>query len=240
MSVDRSRGVAVWRQIADILKAEIVGARYSAGAQLPTENAMASRFGVNRHTVRRAVATLVEEGLLTVAQGRGTFVREDVIDYAVRKRTRFSEIMSAQSRVPGGRLLMSRIVEGNEKTLDNLTLPPGAMVIQLRTLNEADGRPVNIADSYFCARRFPNLIDVFRETGSISRTLARLGVEDYTRKETRVSARLPKREDAEYLRQAHTRPIMVCENINIDTTGRPVEFAISRFAGDRVQVVFTP
>ncbi len=240
MSLDRGRGVAVWRQIADILKGEVTTARLAPGEQLPTEYDMAVHFGVNRHTVRRAVAALATEGLLSVVQGRGTFVHEDVIDYTVRKRTRFSEIISEQSRIPSGRLLMSRSIEGDEKTTKTLGLRPNAMVIQLRTLGEADGRPVNISDSYFCAERFPTMIEAFCATGSITKALMRLGVDDYTRKETRLSVRMPNREDADFLRQAHTRPIMVCENFNIDADGRPLEFAITRFAGDRVQVIFTP
>ena len=48
------RGVAQWRQIADTLRADIAGGTLGPGDQLPTEARLAARFGVNRHTVRRA------------------------------------------------------------------------------------------------------------------------------------------------------------------------------------------
>ena len=51
---------------------------------------LSERFGVNRHTVRRAISTLVEQGLLRVEQGRGTFVAEDVVEFVVGERTRFT------------------------------------------------------------------------------------------------------------------------------------------------------
>ena len=52
------RGVAQWRQIADTLQADIAGGALGPGAQLPTEARLAARFGVNRHTVRRALEEL--------------------------------------------------------------------------------------------------------------------------------------------------------------------------------------
>ncbi|WP_293761837.1 GntR family transcriptional regulator, partial [uncultured Aquitalea sp.] len=81
--IERGSGVAVWRQIENTLAEEIAGGRLQAGERLPTELQLAERFGVNRHTIRRAVSTLVERGLLRVEQGRGTFVQDNAIDYAI-------------------------------------------------------------------------------------------------------------------------------------------------------------
>src|SRR3546814_2442917 len=62
------------------------------------------RSAVNRHTLRRGVASLEQEGLLRVEQGRGTFVQERVVDYRLGKRTRFTENILKQSRIPSGEL----------------------------------------------------------------------------------------------------------------------------------------
>src|SRR5580704_3210773 len=90
-TIERGAGVALWRQIEERLQAEIAGGAVMPGARLPTEHDLAARFQVNRHTVRRALAGLVQRGLVRVEQGRGAFVQEDVIDYALGKRTRFTE-----------------------------------------------------------------------------------------------------------------------------------------------------
>ncbi|WEK48730.1 MAG: GntR family transcriptional regulator [Candidatus Kaistia colombiensis] len=73
--VARGRGIAAWRQIADEIEADIRSERLRAGMQLPTESQLATRFAVNRHTVRRSLAELAARGLVRATQGRGTFRR---------------------------------------------------------------------------------------------------------------------------------------------------------------------
>ena len=79
----------------------------SAGSRLPGEIEIAERFGVNRHTVRRALATLAERGLVRAERGSGTYVEAQRIPYPIRARTRFSEIVGASGRAAGGRMIAS-------------------------------------------------------------------------------------------------------------------------------------
>lgn len=239
-ALNRGDGLALWRQIAEVLKREIVDGVRHPGDRLPTEQELSGHFGVNRHTVRRALAALVEQGLVRVEQGRGAFVQESVIDYRVRKRTRFSENIAAAQREPGGRLLQAAEMRADEAVARALELRQGSMVILLETVGDADGRPVSVAAHYFPKARFPDLIAAFQETGSISKALVRFGVADYSRKITRVTARMPRGQDARTLQQPANRPILLAESINVGPDGRPVEYAVTRFASDRVQIVFEP
>ena len=70
-SVVRGSGVSAWRQIADALRDEIASGVLAAGERMPTEAELALRFGVNRHTLRRALAALAADGLVRADQGRG-------------------------------------------------------------------------------------------------------------------------------------------------------------------------
>ena len=89
--MERRSGVALWRQIADQIRLAI-GSGEFARRRLPPELALAARFGVNRHTVRGAIAALVQEGVLRAEQGRGTFVEQRKrFAYPIGARTRFSE-----------------------------------------------------------------------------------------------------------------------------------------------------
>ena len=72
--LERGAGVAVWRQIEQILAAEIAASGFGEEGRLPSEGELAKRFDVNRHTVRRAMLGLAALGLVSVEQGRGTFV----------------------------------------------------------------------------------------------------------------------------------------------------------------------
>jgi len=66
----------VWEQVRDDLAADIASGDQPVGSRLPSEQALAEVYGVSRPTVRRAIAALVERGMLTVVHGRGTFVIE--------------------------------------------------------------------------------------------------------------------------------------------------------------------
>lgn len=236
--IERGRGVALWRQIEQQLADDIANGVFPEGARLPTEPELAERFGVNRHTLRRAVGALAEQGLLRVEQGRGTFVQENVIDYLIGRRTRFSEIVSNQARHPSGRLLRAHEIAAEPAIARELKMKKNELCIFLETLHEVDGRPASISSNFFPAERFPELIPVFAESRSITKALAHHDVGDYQRRSTRVTARMPDATDARYLQQPRNRPILVTEAVNVDRDGKPIQFSVTRFASDRVQIVF--
>ncbi|MEO3752534.1 GntR family transcriptional regulator [Streptomyces sp. B6B3] len=74
MTEEERQGPA-WRAIADQLRSDVGDEVYPPGGALPGEIQLAARYEVSRPTVRRAINALVGEGLLSVAHGRGTFVR---------------------------------------------------------------------------------------------------------------------------------------------------------------------
>ncbi|MFG1923708.1 GntR family transcriptional regulator [Cryptosporangium sp. NPDC048952] len=69
---------AVYRQLADQLRADINSGEYGPGAAIPSEAALMQRYGVARNTVRLAMVMLREEGLVVTHHGRGTFVRDSL------------------------------------------------------------------------------------------------------------------------------------------------------------------
>jgi GntR family transcriptional regulator len=70
--IDRSRPLLLSEQVADDLRTDITAGEITG--RLPGEHELAAQYGVSRVTVRRAVATLISEGLLQTLRGRGTFV----------------------------------------------------------------------------------------------------------------------------------------------------------------------
>ncbi|KGM31139.1 phosphonate metabolism transcriptional regulator PhnF [Inquilinus limosus] len=238
ISLSRGAGVALWRQISETLEREIRDGVHPAGARLPTEAELSERFGVNRHTVRRAMAELEEQGLVDVTQGRGTFVHLGAIAYLIGRRTRFHENMKRENRAARLELLESATEAASAMIARELDVPAGTPVIRLDTRSHADGLPLSLASHYFPAARFPGIVEIFRETGSVTASFARLGVADYTRRRTRVSARLPDAREQRLLEITRTRPVMATEALNVDAEGAVVEFGLSSFASDRIQLVF--
>jgi GntR family phosphonate transport system transcriptional regulator len=238
--LERSRGVALWRQIARSIEQDVADGALLPGARLPTEAQMSVRFGVNRHTVRRALEELSRAGLVQVEQGRGSFIAEDVLDYEISARTRFSEWIRAHNKEPGGRVLDLREQPADAAIAAGLGLRAGAPVVRLERLGLADGRPVSLGSHHFPAARYPGLLAALDECPTVTAALARVGVPDYRRQQTRVTARLPQPREAELLRMARNRPLLVTENVNVDAAGAVVEFGISRYPTPRVQIVFEP
>ena len=236
--LNRGAGLALWRQISETLEREIRDGVHAAGARLPTEAELAARFGVNRHTVRRAMAELEESGLVDVTQGRGTFVHLGAIAYLIGRRTRFHENMQRENRHADLELLSSATESATGAVARELEVPVGSPVIRLETRSHADGLPLGLTSRVFPGARFPGLIEIFAETRSVTASLARLGVADYTRRRTRVSARLPDAREQRLLEIARTRPVTTTEAINVDADGRVIEYGQSSFASDRIQLVF--
>ncbi|WP_026379280.1 phosphonate metabolism transcriptional regulator PhnF [Afifella pfennigii] len=238
--VSRRAGVSLWRQIADVLRAEIVSGKWPAEAPLPPEAALAGRFGVNRHTLRRALAVLAAEGLVRSDQGRGTFVTAERLAYPIGRRTRFSQIVSRQARAPGGRLIASQVEPAPLWLAEHLGVAEGARLIRLETLSVADGVPISAATSWFPASRFPRLVAAYAETGSITAAMADHGLGDYFRRWTKVRARQAEPAETERLLLPRGASVLATEALNEDKDGVPVHYSDTVFAADRIELVIEP
>lgn len=238
LGIEQEPGVAIWRQISLALHRDISAGGYQPGEKMPTEAKLSERFGVNRHTVRRAISDLVEQGLVRVEQGRGTFVAEDIVEFVVGERTRFTELMAAQDRTPGTQLIRAMEIPAVDLVAENLKIRAGAKVVLIERLGDADGRPISIGSHYFPAKRVAGLIPAFEEYRSITRALAAIGISDYVRLSTRVRSRRALAEETQLLRISPSTPVLETLAINCDTAGKRIEFGVSRFASNRVELRF--
>lgn len=238
--VSRQDGMTLWRQIAGQIQSDIASGAAKPGSQLPTEAQLAVRFGVNRHTVRRALEELSRDGLVRVEQGRGSFVAEDVLDYTVEARTRFSEWIRKHNKEPSGIVRQLREIQADRRVADGLGIRGGGRVVMLERLGLADDRPVSLSRHYFPTSRLKGILHALQSTSRITEALLAVGVEDYLRLQTRVTARLPTQTEAELLRMARNRPVLIAENVNVDRDGTIIEFASGCYPTPRVQIVFEP
>lgn len=231
------KGLSIWKQIERYILREIATEIYKPGEKLPTEKELAEKFGVNRHTVRQALAALSESNVIRVEQGRGAFVLEQVLHYPVGEKTRFSQIVSSRHRLPDKRLISGEIVKASALVSRNLKIREKDKVIELLSVSEADGVPLAVSHSFLPADRFPDLIETFKKTKSLTEAFHHYGVHDYTRKVTKISAQLPSGKIAGLLKQQKNRPILVTESVDVDVRDRPIEYGNTSFTSDRVQLI---
>lgn len=225
---------ALWREIAETLSGEISRGHVAPGARLPTEAELAARFGVNRHTVRHALAYLAETGLVHARRGSGVFVTGRSVDYPLGRRVRFHQAVEAQGQVPSRAFtrIETRPCDADEGRA--LMLAEGSAVHVVEGVSSADGQPLAAFRSIFPAERFSALPEVLRDGGSITAALAACGVADYTRAVTRITAKTARPMLALRLRLPEGAPILRSVAVNVDAGGRPVEYGTTWFAGDRV------
>jgi GntR family phosphonate transport system transcriptional regulator len=233
--VDRERGGALHAQIARQLEQEI-GQVYGLGAWLPPETELALRFGVNRHTVRRAIDHLVDGGLLDRRHGRGNCVIGTLVDYPIGSATRFTETLQAQGIAADTRVLHKQIIPANSTVACRLKLGSGEQVYWIETLRHADGLPLCVGSHFLPAERFRQVGDLY-EGGSLHQHLQDLYSVAVRRTECLVTAKLPQGDDARLLSMPRNRPVLRIKSLNVDAASSvPVEYVVSRFRADAVQL----
>lgn len=232
-----SRGITLWRRISDDYEQMILVGKYDSGTRLPAETEIAAHYGVNRHTVRRALAELAARGMVRSERGSGTYVKDNKLDYRIAARTRFSEIVAAAGHDAQGRLLDHRVEPASEEVARRLGLPLGASVIRLEIVRSSDRVPVSIATTWLCAERFRDAAKMFRSARSITKVLNQCGINGYRRKWTRITAGFTDAVDAARLRLSVHRPVLVVDSVDVTADGKPVLTTCGRFAADRVALV---
>lgn len=224
---------ALWREIAGTLADEIARGHAAAGERLPTEAELAARFGVNRHTVRHALADLAARGLVHSRRGAGVFVTGRPVDYPLGRRVRFHQAVEAQGQVPSRDYTRIETRTADPAEANILGLPPGSTLHVAEGISSADGQPLAAFRSLFPGW-LAALPDALRGGASITAALAACGIADYTRASTRLTAKAAKPMLALRLRLPEGAPILRSEAVNIAPDGRIVEHGTTWFAGDRV------
>ncbi len=236
--VETPSRTARWASIAAALRADIAAGRFAPGMRLPNELQLAERFGVHRHTLRQAVGQLAQEGHLRVLQGRGTFVRELVVDYVLQRRTRMTENLANAGESARRELLSHHLVAAGEWA-GALRVSPRARVELLHSRIKVRGRPVGLCTAAYPAPRLRGMAAAFAATGSITAALKQLGVADYVRVRSTVSCRLPTHAEADAMARSPAEPVLVVQYFSVGSDGVPVEACRSLFAADAVQLSVT-
>ncbi len=226
-------------QIAQKLKESIQQGVYQVEEKLPSEHQLSARFGVNRHTLRRAISLLKDEGLLRTDKGRGIFVATPPLEYPIGKRVRYNEALEAQGRKGSYELLTMAQISAEVEIAKKLEISIGAPVAVIEILGFADKHPLHLTTSYFPLDLFPDILQHFEEIKSVSQLMKEVYSCDHIRRCTYVSARQVRPQDARLLRVALNQSILLVESINEDQKGRVIEYGVTRFRGDDMKLVLT-
>ncbi|MEM9140733.1 MAG: phosphonate metabolism transcriptional regulator PhnF [Pseudomonadota bacterium] len=224
----------VWSAIAAAVRGDIASGHYAPGAKLPTEAALAQRFGVNRHTVRRALAALAGDGLVYARRGSGVFVLSRPLDYPLSQRVRFHQNLMAAGRMPEKTVLSVEVRAAGADDARRLKTEAGDPIAVMHAVTFADAVPIALVESRFPEVRLPGLADALRRGGQVTAALAAVGVPDYVRASTRLSATTADAAQALHLKVREGAPLLLSQSINHDPNGAPAEYGQTWFASERI------
>jgi GntR family transcriptional regulator len=226
---------AIYIRIHDEIKHQIETGVFEVGQRLPSERVMAEQFGVSRMTLRQAVTSLVEEGILTRYVGSGTFVANDRVREKMRGTTSFTEIIQNLGKTPSSKVLSYQKTKANEVECDKLQLKKGAQIIRMERIRYADELPI----CYEVASIPYRLIEDFAKNDIANHfydTLANAG-KKIGRSEQIISAKIVNKEIANFLSIKQSSAILALTQIsyfaNSDET--PFEYVLSQYVGERFE-----
>jgi GntR family transcriptional regulator len=146
--------IPLYAQLAEQLMARIRSGEYEEGARLPSENTLASDYGIGRPTVRQATETLIRRGVLTRRRGAGTFVQETAAHVDL-----FSLGGTLKSFSSRGIVLKTKLVKRARRTRIRESLDPahplvGRESFHLMRLGSVKRTPVLLEELWFDAEVF--------------------------------------------------------------------------------------
>jgi len=237
--IQRGTGETVYRQVQRQLEAEI-RSLHRPGDALPPEAALAERFGVNRHTLRRALEGLIAEGWVERRRGTGSFVLNKPLNYDIGQRTRFTETLEAQGRITESTVLRKLRIPAQGGVAQRLQLKEGEPVAWIETLRSVDGAPFCVISHYLPLALMPGVLDDYAG-GSLHEFIESQHGWRLRRTESLISGALPQGDDASLLAMPAHAPVLRVKSVNVrDRDDAPVEYALTRFRADRMQLRITP
>lgn len=237
-AIDRDTGITLYAQIAEVLEREYVR-QGTAGDRLPAEGELAARFGVNRHTLRRAVDELIAEGLLERQHGVGIFITDHLLDYRVGTGTRFTQTLADIGISTDTKVIRKLIAPASAGVARHLALASDEQVLWIETLRIADKIPFCVISHFLPVKPYAEMLDGYQD-GSLHALLTK-NCGALRRTESLVTAALPQGDDPKLLCISPSLPVLRVKSLNVlDQDGTPVEYAITRFRADRIQLRIKP
>lgn len=219
-------------QVRDAL-AELATTELGPDAAIPSERELMATYAVSRDTVRKAITSLVADGLLHKVHGRGTFVARPRLETRLHLAS-FSQDMRRRGFTPSTRLLAIELARPPAEVATALGLDPEAKAWRLDRVRLADGEPIALENGWHPEALLPGL-DRHDLGGSLYELLAtEYGLVIDAAEQTLWGESAGEAVAARLDAPVHT-PLLVFRRIS-RAGSRPVEYVVSRYRGDRYQV----
>ena len=235
--LQRGNGIPLYHQIQQRLLEQIRSGALNPNEPLPSIQKIAGRMRVSPMTVRQAIKSLSELGVLYSRQGRGTYISGIKLEKDFRQVLSFSEETKARGSTPHSQVISFRIQSPSEETREALALGEDEKVFRLRRVRFSDSLPMAIECSCLPVRLCPELLESFDPAASLYQELqGRYGLQVAVTDEV-IEVGKATAEEAKLLQIPVRSPVFVFTRVSFLENGNPVEHAKSVYRGDRYKVV---
>jgi DNA-binding GntR family transcriptional regulator len=228
--VNRSSSVPLYFQVAEQIESAISDGRLSPGDRIANEVALADRLGLSRPTVRQAIQSLVDKGLLVRKRGVGT----QVVNVPIRRTVELTSLYDDLTRTgmrPATRVLELSLVEPEEHVTQRLNLSPGAKAWRLERLRVVQDEPLALMCNVV-PERVTDLSTVDLETTGLYELFRAQGVHLRVAHQV-IGARTVDSREAKLLGCRKGDPVLTMERTSYDDQGRAVEYGLHLYRPDR-------
>ena len=146
----------LYERLRSVLRERIESGELRPGDAFPSESELIAEHAISRITVRRAIAELQREGLVTTRQGAGTFVADPARANAQCLLSFTSDVLR-RGHSPGAELLAFDIARGPASPARQLGLPADARLVHIKRVRTVDDEPIFLSDAYIPAFVMPDI-----------------------------------------------------------------------------------
>lgn len=219
-------------QLAERIRSKIKNNTYSVGTQLPSEEALREHVDMSRSTVRKALAILESEGLITKVRGKGSFVAQP--SHRSKSQSLFTSMtdhINTFGKTLTTRLVDIRKVSANHEQASFFDISDGTPLLELERVRYIDGDPFCVERTWF-TEKYKSLATMDL-SGSLYRLLEdKFGTYPSTGKKLfSIVQALPN--DQFMLNVPAKTPLMLVEDLVYDSNGHPLHITKQRIRSDQ-------
>jgi GntR family transcriptional regulator len=231
IDLKKSEGVPLYIKIREALRQEITGGELKRGQKIPSEDELATIFGVSRMTVRQGISDLIDDGLLYRRHGLGTFVAYPHVERDHTRLTNFFESAAMKGIDARAQVLKVEVIPAKQRMANALDIAEESLVIRVQTLRFADNIPITYHDAYIPYQLFNRILSEDLESQHLWTFFERYGYR-VKRAVQKLEAREASEEVARLLNLEEGTPILFKERTVYAEDGTPVEFTYCYNRGD--------
>ncbi|HKN04130.1 MAG TPA: GntR family transcriptional regulator [Buttiauxella sp.] len=217
----------LYLKFAETVKSAVRSGILPQGNILPGERDFSQLTGVSRITVRKAMQTLEDDGVVTRSRGYGTQINS-TFEYSLKEARGFSQQVVLRGKKPNTLWVNKRVVKCSPEVAEQLAVAADSDVFLLKRIRYVDEDAVSVEESYVPAELIADaddigvsLYDYFRSQNIIPQ-----------RTRSRVSARMPDSEFQSHIKLETPVPVLVIKQVAFDPQNRPIEYSISYCRSD--------